>query len=388
MTPNFDFLTDPPKPEAAKSPPADARPQRRWARKQLTLPGDAPPERCRSAVLEQLEEENFLPAETMHECAWILEDELLGIAGQPQPRFLASERERMGREIAAFAAVFFQVDPPDRLRRWNELRASANFGVHVAWLELLKPGLAWPCATVTLDSPVANRLVQHLRELFVLLPPQRALRRRAMKHSYIEYHDELLHALQLVRRQYPDLCACGEDLLAAVAGSPDEEFEALVSIRASGSQAHPRQWEVQPADVRPSPATQQNRRPTTAANKEMPIGLWIAIGIFAMIISTIFRAASIQNRASPNKTSLSRPAQWTKYDQEALEQIFRAGKAPALPAPKTEKEKKADETLRKVLGLPPRDDSNTQTSDETSSVEPRDFSLPLPDMDPPRDDAP
>jgi hypothetical protein len=157
-------------------PEATARLLTRWAADQLELEPDVSLREARAAFMARLPDEDFVPPLRWQQAYRILGADSAAPAVAAQA--LADEEGRLRSEVECFAVEFWQLDGERRRQRWQELFATcASIPVLAARLRALEPGLKVGSAALASDA-ATGALVEALRELFVLRPLPRAIRRQ------------------------------------------------------------------------------------------------------------------------------------------------------------------------------------------------------------------
>jgi hypothetical protein len=137
----------------------------------LGVPPDAPPEAARAAFLRRLAADRWVPPE-----AAVAAVNRLAGAALPLTADAADEDAAPFRaEVEAFAAGYWDLPPADRRAKWDDLSARCPDGPDAARLGQLEPGL--DVAVVAHDDRLVDEIAGVVRELFVLPPRDRAVRR-------------------------------------------------------------------------------------------------------------------------------------------------------------------------------------------------------------------
>lgn len=207
--PEIVFLPEP--------PPRDPSEVRRWARTAIGAAADTTLDLARRELLGKLADEDFVPPLSWQQSAWVLNDEARGIATQDQPPgFVTDRRADLMVDIASFAKEFFDLEPPERLARWQALRDRATDPAMIARLELLRGGMAIKDEPWEVDSPLFHRIRQCIRETFVCTLTQQPNRWRRFVADMKETRDEVYRAVQLLELHCPEWIELGADLFHAI----------------------------------------------------------------------------------------------------------------------------------------------------------------------------
>ncbi|MBN9123091.1 MAG: hypothetical protein J0I06_28785, partial [Planctomycetes bacterium] len=139
------------------------------------------------------------------------------LAGAGAPVRRDADVERLLRdEVEALAARFWALAPGDRLLAWADL---SRRGAAPVRLRELEPGL--DVAAPAPADPAAEELAALVRELFVLLPRARAVRRNAWLLERAAEAEKWRAAHAVLRRDAPALAALEPGLWAAL--DPDRQ---------------------------------------------------------------------------------------------------------------------------------------------------------------------
>jgi hypothetical protein len=158
-------------------PESEMQRLKRWAAEQLDLPRDVSASEARAAFLARLRDEDMMPP-----LRW--QQAHRALAGHTSPavtaQVLAEEEDRLRDEVESFAVEFFRLEVGPRELRWRELRQQCAFSPPLtARLHALEPGLRVVPGQIH-DNPALGELENHLCELFVLRPHERAVRRQQL----------------------------------------------------------------------------------------------------------------------------------------------------------------------------------------------------------------
>jgi hypothetical protein len=192
-----------------KTPPPD--PRLAWAAERLDT---APAGRSGDftvGLLRRVEEEDFVPPPIVRQ-AW--EVAMGKAAADPAPLDeLLEENQRA--EIEAFASRFFEIAPADRNRTWRRLaNEAARWPRLKVRLESLHPGLNVEFPEISARKPEVRDLLNAAKELFVLQPDRRALRRREILRGPLRMApSKWQSAARRVRWRYRSIAALSGDLV-------------------------------------------------------------------------------------------------------------------------------------------------------------------------------
>jgi hypothetical protein len=195
----------------------------RYAAEVLDLAPDVSAELARTAFLDHLSEENFLPTPIEREAFEVLIGrkslDLCPLLAESMRR---SKQEQLQPKVEQFAAAFFSLPVAERRQRWQELRADCGDGGPLgAQLERLQRGLSIDPAALRVRSSDVERLVKHILELFVLHPRLEPIRREALVANLRGASKKGLgqwpEAVRQLKRRYPEVAALAPVLLAQLA---------------------------------------------------------------------------------------------------------------------------------------------------------------------------
>lgn len=200
-----------------------ADPRARWAAA-LRVPESASADDALAALLRALPETEFVPPAERVAAANAL-------AGTAAPVGRAFDVEEALRdEVTGFAARFWSLAPPDRLVAWADL---SRRGADAVRLRELEPGL--DVAVSTLADPAAEELAALVRELFVLPPRARAIRRNQWLLEHAADADAWRAAHAALLRDAPALAALEPRLKQVL----EPASRATLAEFAEGATAHP-----------------------------------------------------------------------------------------------------------------------------------------------------
>jgi hypothetical protein len=184
-----------------------------WARRVLGDAVDGAP--GRAAVLRGLAGHEFVPPPAWQEA---FEVACRPTRGGAPLQGVQDEEKRLRAVVDAFAATFFHLTPPARRGRWQALQAKCRpFPRLAARLEALQPGLeADPAGLSDRDSQV-RWLAEQAAALFVLRPPDRAVRRQQLLAGLGARGPRLEAAAIRLQKRSPALAALEPDLVGRLA---------------------------------------------------------------------------------------------------------------------------------------------------------------------------
>jgi hypothetical protein len=168
---------------------------REQAARVLGIPPDATAGAARAGFARLLRAEGFLPPEAAVAAANLL-------AGTALPVTPVGD-DLVAGEVAAFAGAFWSLPPADRRARWIDLAARATAEANAARLLALEPGLGVEVGKY--EDPAAGDLAACARELFLLEPRARAVRRAEWLASRAYWVTALFPAGKRVRDADPAL---------------------------------------------------------------------------------------------------------------------------------------------------------------------------------------
>ncbi len=189
----------------------------RWAAGQLEVAADASADDVRAAWLRRLEEDDFVPPdEARWALAALLDRQPKGAAQEHADRAASlAEEDELRQEVDAFAGHFWDLPPPQRRGRWQELRQRCAFSAALRGrLQLLEAGL--DVGSLPGEVGADGRLIElaaQVCDLFVLRPGPRAQARQALLGRLGQEQQEWAAAARRLRQTQPGLACLGVDLL-------------------------------------------------------------------------------------------------------------------------------------------------------------------------------
>ena len=259
-------------------------------------PADATAATASSALLRLLPGDEFLPSAGLVAA-------VNALAGTAAPVGRDPDAEQLLRdEVEAFASGYWGLTPADRRSAWTEL---SRRGADAARLRELEPGL--DVSAPPLADPAAEELAALFRDLFVLPPRERAIRRNAWLLEHAPDVDKWRAARAVVRRDAPALAALEPDLGAAL----DPGFHLGFTAFVEGASAAPiAVAPVEPVEIRA--ARQVAPRPGGGGwNGGPTIGGAALFGLFVIVklLSMLGRSDTTTNSPSvPRLPNYSAPA--------------------------------------------------------------------------------
>jgi hypothetical protein len=176
----------------------------RWALEQFHLPADASPAAARSALMQRLREEEFVPPLTWQQAHRTLTQP---DGAAPPEYYVYAEEERLRTEIELLASNFFTLDVEKRQQQWQGLmEQSKKFPQPAARLRALESGLKLIPGPVT-GGRFCQLLADQLHELFVLRPAERAVRRQELFAKVRPWLDDIQKAARQLKRAHPEVAA-------------------------------------------------------------------------------------------------------------------------------------------------------------------------------------
>lgn len=178
----------------------------------LDVPADATPDAARAAFLRKLADADFAPPE-----GWVAAVNRLGGANVPlSPDAVADAADAVRDEVDAFAAAFWSLTPEVRRATWSDLHARCPAGPTAAFLLHLEIGLSAP--TAPLPDPATEELAAFARELFVLRPRPRAVRRGEWLSEHAAAGPALTAAARRIEVDVPALAVLDRPLFGRLSG--------------------------------------------------------------------------------------------------------------------------------------------------------------------------
>ncbi|MDB5307332.1 MAG: hypothetical protein JWO38_1534 [Gemmataceae bacterium] len=155
----------------------------------LGVPPDPTPATARAAFVRRLADTGLVPPE---ECVAATNT----LVGTTLPLGPAAADGSVGRDVEQFTAEFWFLPPPGRRARWAELSARCTDRPAARRLRQVEAGL--DVAAIPHRDPVAAEVASFARELFLLAPRDRAVRRVTWLVDRAARFGDLTRAARLV----------------------------------------------------------------------------------------------------------------------------------------------------------------------------------------------
>jgi hypothetical protein len=154
---------------------------REWALRTLREEGAVQNDDLRSALVKRLPSYRFVPSAPLFYAARSQVETLSdAVAKRVESTVIAEVDASMGTEVEDFCSGFFSINCQLRREKWHELRRRTAASPHLSKrLDALHAGLDVDFETVHPGRDELKQIVDVMRELFVLTPADRALRRQA-----------------------------------------------------------------------------------------------------------------------------------------------------------------------------------------------------------------
>ncbi len=276
-----------------------------WAAERLGIRPDSSARDFSVALLSRVEEDDFVPPLVVRQ-AW--EVAVGKQASEPFPLDELLEDE-LHSDVENFARQFFEMPVPDRVRAWRQLfEQAASWPRLKARLTNLRPGLQVEFPAVSAKNPHAQELIASARELFILPPAQRALRRREILRQSLQTQlRPWQNAARTIRWRYRSIAALSPDLILSLAASRRTIARARrnYTLRLSA----------------PAPKTTGMRRRVSTAWLVVVLVIFVVVGI------SIF---------DDHRPTIQRDYNQRMTDHELLEYDFNSSPPTPLPAPSVE----------------------------------------------------
>ncbi len=173
----------------------------------LGLPPGADADAARAAFLRRLAAEDFAPPEATVAAA----NALTGADLPLTPDAVAAEAEAFRGEVETFAADYWSLPPADRRARWADLSVRCRDGQTAAYLRHLEGGLG--VEAVPQSDPAAEELAGLVRELFLLRPRPRAVRRAEWLAARSANEASWADAVRRLRTEAPAIVSLDPSLI-------------------------------------------------------------------------------------------------------------------------------------------------------------------------------
>jgi hypothetical protein len=267
----------------------------------LGLPPDARAADAAGAFLAALPRAEFVPGGDAVAALNVL-------ARVSAPRDADGETEpglTLADEVEDFARRFWSLAPAERLAEWVALGERAPDEAVTARLLALQPGLE--VATHVLSDPDSEEVAVFARELFLLQPRGRAVRRNEWLLANAARHEELSRAADRIRKLRPDVVALDPHLFARLSA----QFDAAAF--ASAANAEPLGG-AQLVEIRLAEPSSVEKRVAEAAKAPVQSAIgWGGSWIFIVGLIMLVRMCAAVTRPDSDRPNPSvRPPEW-KY---------------------------------------------------------------------------
>jgi hypothetical protein len=296
-------------------PEANAGVLRRWATEQLELPAEVSAKESRAAFMQRLRDEDFMPP-----LAWQQASRALlgrGASESLTAQVLTEEEARLRAEVESFAVEFFSLEIDEREKRWRLLRDQSAFSPPLtARLRALEKGLRVPGESDGMN-PKQRELARDIRELFVLRPQARAVRRQELFRQFSPPTIDLDVVAHGFFAAFPELAALEPDFLHHLAT-----------------------WNLRAAQRRENRV--QRRAAVASANSSGSDGNWKApVWIIVACLAVFFRfLGSMSNTSAPAYKPIPIPT-FPKFDLDRFNRD--------LDDPRFQQQPIMDAVLKKTL---------------------------------------
>jgi hypothetical protein len=186
-------------------------------------------------MLRRLAEESFVPPPNWQEA--------FDFACRSKPPAIGSmhavweEETNVRQKLDAFAANFFSEDPAARRARFEALEVACRpFPNLTARLRRLRPGLDVKRELPAGRSERVTALATRARELFVMRPTERAMRRQEIMHELGQRAGDWGPAAREIRQRHPEIAVLEPDLVGRMTAwsSPPSPPQQNVRTTSSG----------------------------------------------------------------------------------------------------------------------------------------------------------
>lgn len=279
-----------------------------WAAAILGVPSDVSTEASRSAFLRALDAERQLPPEERVAAVNVLTGAKLPVSSE-EPR---GADPQLHAEIVEFEREFWSSPPDYRRGRWSQLyrecrdRKNARSAARLKRLEPALDLAAWPH-----PDPAAEELAELIRELFLLPPRERALRRANWLREHAAQFPQWMVSSRAILRDAMPLAWLEPRLFEWFAGGAPPQL-----VDASRVERPPREAE---AEFEPRPTRRSASGTASASASKFGCGgvtmvIFVAFTVIRIIISGLStdKTPQPQNNSVPF-TAPSNPSPLRQY---------------------------------------------------------------------------
>jgi hypothetical protein len=328
-------------------PETTARLLTRWAAEQLELEPNVSLREARAAFVAKLPDEDFVPPLRWQQAYRVLGADAVGPAVVVQA--LADEETRLRTEVECFAVEFWQLNGERRRERWQEIFAAcAALPTLAARLRALEPGLKIATEAAPSDA-AARELIEILRELFILRPLPRAIRRQ-------EFLREL--GADRIRQMEKAARELRGTPFAALAPDLIEQLTSW-SYRAELRPKVRRQREKAAAAA----AAAERARSTSSGNSGRFAWLYIAIAVGLIRVC----AGGFNQKSSYNPPSHTPPTFTMQFNVKLWQQSL----DDQLAKPEDQAQEPLGEATRRLLGIKVEDFADAETKKKYEELQRR-----------------
>ena len=290
------------------------------AAKELDIPSDAATDTAVSAFLARLTRMDWVPAgETVAA--------VNALAGQSLPTETGSS-PTLGDEVEEFVDRYWYLPPAERLATWLALSTRSPDDAVAARLLSLQAGL--DVTATPLANPTTDELARLTRELYLLPPRPRSLRRNQWLLDNAFRHVELIAAARALQKEQPWLAALEPVLFARLTA----HFDAVVFAEAAAAEpvpvlTHP---SLKPL-VFPEIAPPRTRPPSVRIGELLVSSgsakyfIWIVMGGVFIAVKGL---SGVADRPNPPPVN-TRPEFNYEQFRKSLENAQPIKKVPSLP---------------------------------------------------------
>ena len=223
-------------------------------------------------------------------------------------------------EVDDFAHRFWTLTPAERAAEGEALQHRVPHGATGATERLATILAGVDISTEPLTDSTAQEVAVLVRELFVLPPRERAIRRNEWLLTNAARHKELIHAAAEARKERPALAALELTLFARLS----KDFDAVVFSENASANTRPEPRETRPPFQDPTNverAQQASSRPKENTGSSNPSPWWLIFGAFIVLRILFAFGSSSSSTNSPKMPDYKMPSDW-----QGKSLILRGGK--------------------------------------------------------------